>query len=234
MAVFSNGSGFVLPMAMGDLTAQEAADALRVLGIDAPVLDALAAPTAPAVKPSGGALLRTAVANPAAVRDQKTICADAAAAAARGNPAAPGLLAECARLRAENVAAGRLVVDGAPLDAALRGHLIDAGRRMITSTPALASLAKTIPEERGFAMGVAVRAATNAQAAEAGYAARLRATLSPFDAAGFDKAMALGNTTNMVNPDEDGKILGLPAPVAIGAGVGLLGVAALLAYKFLR
>jgi hypothetical protein len=170
--------------------------------------------------------------------DQIDYCRDAAAALSAGNPAAAGLMQSCGQARAINVAAGRLMTDALPPDAALRVNLTDTGTRIINGDPRLSALFKTLSPDvaRGFAIGVKVARAIGGL--NASYAAAIRAGMSPDNAKGFDMALATANataTTNAVNPSSASTtILGMSEPVAIAAGVGLVAALGLVAYKLTR
>lgn len=172
--------------------------------------------------------------------DQPTLCADAQAALARGNPAAPGLMQKCGDARAANIAAGVFIVDSIPPDAAMRVVLTDTGKRIIDKTPKLATAYASLDSEtqRGFSIGVKV---ANASQAYIDYVQKSLASN-----VNWMKGFALGVAAKRANdgtggavqapagPTASGKILGMPTPVAIGVGVGVLGIAGLIAYKYMK
>ncbi len=175
-------------------------------------------------------------------QQQLTACQDAQIATARDSPAAPGLRDLCGQYRSNNVDAGLLLVDAMPPDAALRVRLADTGNRIIagdTSGQLAAAASKLGPDQRrGFAIGVKVGAGSPSGP---GYASAIRSSLNADMAQGFDLGLksfaalrAGGGVNQKGSGSTDGEILGMPTAVAIGVGVGILGVAGVLAYKFLR
>ncbi len=179
-------------------------------------------------------------------QQQLTACRDAQIAIARNSPAAPGLMDLCGGYRSVNVAAGRLLVDALPPDPALRVQFTDIGNRIIQTDPtgllhAAAGPLDADPEvRRGFAIGVRTGAGMTVPGSSPGYPAYMRASLSPKNAQGFDiglkavQAAIAAGTQKAGGGGGSSEILGLPIPVAIGIGAGILGVIAVVAYKLTR
>jgi hypothetical protein len=172
--------------------------------------------------------------------DQGGLCAYAVEALAAGNAAGPGLRDKCGQARAANVAAGRLIADGMPIDAGLRVNLVDTGNRIINGDPKLGAIQHSLTPDRasGFAIGVKCAAAIGGPAVA--YGAAIRATLNAERQAGYD----LGFTTvsTMRSAPSGGAVKGaaassgegIPQAVLIGGGVvAVLGLAG-LAYYFTR
>lgn len=221
-------------MAMGaPVTAAEAVAALRAVGVEPPaelLQRATAEGARPQTAPTGGAFLnrRADASSTPAARNQQSACSLAAQAIARNSPAAGGLMQTCGQLRGENVAAGRLVVDAAPVDATLRVALATAGRAIIAREPRLAGAAQQSGNERAFAIGVAAARGSNPQ-----YVSAIRASMSAADTPGFDRGVQAGAPTQQAGNGADGEG-GIPRAVLIGGGViGVLAIAA-AAYKFTR
>lgn len=179
----------------------------------------------------------------AAGNQQMTICSDAAMAAARGNPAATGLMNQCTALRGINIAAGDLVLDAAPIDATMRVNLAYTGERIIAGSPSLLKFANTLgagsaaginldttEARRGFAIGVKVKSAIGGL--NPAYAAAVRATLSAENQRGFDLAInGAGQSAAVSASNPTGASSGITTTeIAVGAVV-VVGLGALL-YKF--
>lgn len=120
----------------------------------------------PIVLPAGGVTAARRVGTPmtdsqrAALLANQGICNSAAEALARGNPAAPGLIAQCSATRAANIAKGEYFADNlTPNDPAYRVALTNAGQVVINQNPQLAQFRASLPvsRQRGFTMAMGVR-----------------------------------------------------------------------------
>lgn len=235
--VFSGAGIGGIGDASAPLTAEEYVVLYRGLGMQVPP-ELIAAAEGEQQYAAGGALGRRTTPSSAtpAAKDQQSICSATAQAIARGNKAAAGLLGQCNALRAQNIAAGQLALDGYAIDPDMRVQLMNSGKRIVESEPALASAMASLSPDgaRGFMIGV--RVARGAGGINRTYATAVRATLVPEAAAqGFDLGIAkaaAGGTQKAGNGAADEG--GIPRAVIIGgAAIGVLALAAGI-YKFTR